>query len=56
MYLPVYFSWKRNYEALVEECENYKMKNYGPNWDSNQLPPAYETGALTDFTMEPFGL
>ena len=28
-------------------CENYKMKNSRPQWDSNPVPFAYKANALT---------
>ena len=37
----------------IAESENCKMKNSCPKWDSNPTPPAYYTGGLTDFAMEP---
>ena len=36
----------------AKKCENNKMKNYYPK----TLPPAYWTGTLTDFAMEPLEL
>ena len=38
-----------------EETQNYTIekKNPSPQWDSIQLPPAYYTGTLTNWAIEP---